>query len=214
VAAAADLAALEPQISAASPVRIRFVNEASGVLAQQIENGAPYDVFLSANVQFVDKLALNGKIDPASVRPYAVGRLGVVWRDGKHHSIKDLEASGVRFVALANPKLAPYGAAAVQAVEHAGMWRAVEPKVVYGENVRQALQLCESGSADAALTAASLLHGRVFDSIPDDWHQPIVQKAGIVAGGRNRALGEQFLAWLRSPAGQAIFREFGFGPAP
>ena len=215
VAAAADLASLEPEISAsfhgAHPnVSLRFVTEASGALTQQIENGAPYDVFLSANAQFVERLAKEGKLRPESVLAYAEGRLGVLWRDKKPHEIRALRENWVHFIALANPKLAPYGLAAQQALEHAGLWKSVEHKVVYGENVRQALQLFESGNADAVITANSLLKGKGAQLIPEDWHQPILQKAGIVAATNNRESAAAFLKFLTSPSGQAVFAKYGF----
>ncbi len=219
VAAAADLSTLEPALLAsfgktapASRISVRFVNEASAVLAQQIQNGAPYDVFLSANASYVDRLASFGKLDSGSVRSYATGRLGILWRDGKQHPINDLTQNWVRFVALANPKLAPYGAAAQQSLQHAGIWQAVQPKLVYGENVRQALQLFDSGNADVVLTASSLLQGRDVGFVPQNWHQPIIQKAGIVATTRQRAAAQTFLDFLLTPAGRAVFARFGFGP--
>ncbi len=215
VAAASDLTNLEPELARHSSVR--FVTGASATLAQQIENGAPYDVFLSANAQFVDELVSKRKIEPNSVITYAVGRVGVLWRDAKPHDIKDLEQNWVRFVALPNPKLAPYGVAAQQALEHAGIWEFVSQKAVYGENVRQALQLFESGNADVVLTSAALLQGKNPQLIPSDWHQPITQKAGIVSASPNRELARKFLDFLLSPAGQAIFAKFGFvgaGHAP
>ncbi len=219
VAAAADLTSLEPVLQGSfdktdPEVRVRFVNGASAVLSQQIENGAPYDVFLSANAQFVDRLGSSGKLAPESIRTYTIGRLGVVWADGKHHPFSDLAQKPVRFVALPNPKLAPYGVAAQQALEHAGIWKQVQPKVVYGENVRQTLELVETGNADVALTAASLLQGKDFDPVFSAWHQPIVQKAGIVAGSLNQEAAQRFLDFLLSSAGQAIFAKFGFGPRP
>jgi molybdate transport system substrate-binding protein len=215
VAAAADLAALEPALQKAAPdLSLRFVTGASALLAQQIENGAPYDIFLSANAQYVDRLISFGKMQPAGVRVYAVGRVGVLWRDEKHHNIRDLAADWVRIVALPNPKLAPYGVAAQQALEHAGLWAEVQPKVVYGENVRETLELFSSGNADAVLTSASLLKGRNPDLIPADWHAPILQKGGIVAGTRNLSAAERFMGFLVSPAGQAVFAQFGFGQPP
>ncbi len=142
-----------------------------------------------------------------------MGRLGILWRDGKHHPINDLKQNWVRFVALPNPKLAPYGVAAQQALEHMGLWEFVRQKVVYGENVRQTLQLFESGNADAVLTADSLLQGKDPTLMPADWHKPIIQKAGIVASTKNLEAARKFLEFLTSPAGQAIFAKFGFsGP--
>ncbi len=219
VAAAADLSDLEPQLAQqfekTNPIRVRWVTGASAVLSQQIENGAPYDVFLSANAQFVNRLSSFGKLRPDSVTVYAVGRVGILWKDGKHHQISDLGENWVRFVALPNPKLAPYGAAAQEALEHAGIWRQVQPKVVYGENVRQALQLFESGNADAVLTSDSLLQGRNATVIPADWHPPIIQKAGIVAATKNLRAARKFIAFLTSKAGQAVFAAYGFSsPKP
>jgi molybdate transport system substrate-binding protein len=221
VAAASDLTDLEPalaqQFERTNPalhVRVRFVTAASALLSEQIQNGAPYDVFLSANAQFVDRLGSSGKVIRESIRAYAVGRVGVLWSDGKRHDVKDLAQNWVRFVALPNPKLAPYGSAAVQALEHAGTWKEIQPKVVYGENVRQALELFDSGNADAVLTSASLLQGKNFDLVPADWHAPIVQKVGIVAATREPGAADQFLKFLLSPAGQAVFAQFGFGPPP
>jgi molybdate transport system substrate-binding protein len=214
VAAASDLSPIQPALEKAQPhLQIRFVNAASSVLSQQIENGAPYDVFLSANSQFIDQLASNGKMRLDSVRTYATGRVAILWSDKKSHPVSDLTQNWVRFVALANPRLAPYGAAAQQALEHAGLWTAVKKKIVYGENVRQALQLFDSGNADVVLTALSLVNDRKPDLIPAAWHAPIVQKAGIIAASKNQSEAQGFLEFLTSPAGQAIFAKFGFGAA-
>jgi molybdate transport system substrate-binding protein len=217
VAAASDLTDVEPLLQQAfektNAVRIRWVTGASAVLTQQIENGAPYDVFLSANAQFVERLASARKIEANSVRPYATGRVGVLWRDGKPHALKDLAADWVRFVALPNPKLAPYGVAAQQAIEHLGIWKAVQPRVVYGENVRQALELFESGNADAVLTSDSLLQGKPAAVIPADWHNPIIQIGGVLATSSQKRTAEEFLKFLNSSAAREIFSKFGFGPA-
>ncbi|MBV9302843.1 MAG: molybdate ABC transporter substrate-binding protein [Acidobacteriaceae bacterium] len=220
VAAAADLAPLEPELASnfekTNPIRIKWVTGASAILSQNIENGAPYDVLLSANAQFVDRLSSFRKIDPASVKVYALGRLGILWKDGKRHPIKNLKENWVRFVALPNPKLAPYGVAAEETLKHAGVWEFVSQKVVYGENVRQTLQLFESGNADAVLTSNSLLQGKNAEVIPDDWHKPIVQKCGIVAESKNLETARKFADFLTSAAGEAIFAKFGFasGPTP
>jgi molybdate transport system substrate-binding protein len=214
IAAASDLTKLEIPLQQTfektNPIRLRWVTGASATLAQQIENGAPYDVFLSANAQFVERLVSKRKIEPHSVQAYAVGRVGLLWRDGKSYHINNLAFGWVRFVALPNPQLAPYGLAAQQALEHLGIWKAVQPKVVYGENVRQTLQLFDSGNADAVLTSDSLLQGRAATLIPESWHAPIVQKAGIVVGTPHADAARQFLAFLRSPAGGSIFQAFGF----
>lgn len=218
VAAASDLIDLEGLLATsfnkANPgTKISWVTASSAILAQQIENGAPYDVFLSANAQYVERLSSSGKLDADSVRSYAVGRVAILWRDGKQHYISDLARTAVHFVALPNPKLAPYGVAAQQALEHVGIWGSVKGKVVYGENVRQTLQLFESGNADAVLTSDSLLQDKKAQVIPADWHRPITQKAGKVTGSKNAAAARKFLDFLVAPAGQAVFTRFGFGAA-
>lgn len=215
VAAASDLTKLEPVLDRAfyetnSGVRVRWVNAASAILSQQIEHGAPYDVFMSANVQYIDKLASNGKLAPGSVAAYGIGRLGMLWRDGKSHSLKDLTQKWVRFIAIPNPELAPYGVAAREAMQHEGIWKQVQPKIVYGENVQETLEMFDSGNANAVITSDSLLPKRHPQIIPADWHRPILQKAGIVAASPNRVLAEKFMRFLLSPAGQAAFAEFGF----
>ena len=215
VAAAADLSALQPDLVASfhqsnPAIQVRFVTASSAVLSQQIENGAPYDVFLSANAQFIERLTASGKIEPTSVLAYAIGRVGVLWRDNKSHDIKELKETWVRFVALPNPKLAPYGVAAQEALEHAGLWEFVRQKVVYGENVRQALQLFESGNADAVLTSDALLQGKPAALIPAEWHKPIVQKGGIVASTPNSTAAREFVRYLTIPAAQAVFAHYGF----
>ncbi len=219
VAAASDLSALGLDLrqgfcKADKKCDIRFVNSSSSMLSQQIENGAPFDVFLSANAEYADRLARSGKLLPSSVRVYAVGRVGVLWRDGKKHPLRELAAPPIKFVALPNPKLAPYGVAAQQALEYAGLWTMVQPKVVYGENVRQALQLLESGNADAVLTADSLLQGKNAEVVPEEWHQPVLQKAGLVTASPNREEARRFLDFLVSAEGQAVFARYGFSPPP
>lgn len=215
VAAASDLTNLEPSLTDGfrkyePKYALKFVTAASAALMQQIENGAPYDVFMSANASYAEQLASNGKVAPASLTAYTVGRVGIVWRDGKRHPLSDLRQNWVRIVALPNPKLAPYGVAAQQALQHEGIWNAVALKVVYGENVRQTLQMFESGNADVVLTSDSLLQGKNPEVLPAHWHAPIVQKAGIVAASPNQVAARAFLKFLLSPDGQAIFAKFGF----
>ena len=215
VAAAADLSKVTPELAQVfektNPnIRVRFVIEASAMLSQQIENGAPYDVFLSANAQFVDNLISSGKVAPGAA-VYATGRLAILWRDAKRHEIRELSQDWVRFVALANPSLAPYGVAARQALEHEHLWDKVQPKIVYGENVRQTLQLFDSGNADAVLTSDGLVSDRNPQLIPADWHWPIVQKAGIVSASSKQKDASLFMRFLLGPTAQAIFAKYGFG---
>jgi molybdate transport system substrate-binding protein len=218
VAAASDMAAAEHELTDSfhkvyPADSVRFAFAASGALAQQIANGAEYDVFLSADEGFIDQLAAGRKILPDTVHVYALGQLGILWRDGKTHNLNDLAADWVRLVAIANPRIAPYGLAARQALETEGLWDTVRPKIVFGENVRQALQMFDSGNADAVLTAYSLMTGRPAAAVvPEDWHKPIRQKAGVVAASSQPDAARKFLAFLRSPEGARILTRHGLKP--
>jgi molybdenum ABC transporter molybdate-binding protein len=189
---------------------VKFVTSASGVIARQIENGAPYDVYLSANKAYVTELAASKHVEPASVSVYARGRLGLWSANARLSSLADL--AKVTRVAIANPQHAPYGAAARQALERAGLWSALESRIVMGENVRQALQFAESGNADAVLTAWSLVKEKHGLLVSDSLHDPIDQAGGIVASSRNAALAQRFMAFLKSRQGAVLLQRYGFQP--
>lgn len=219
IAAASDLQAALPRLGE----RFRTVRGlaieptflSSGVLARQIEQGAPYDVFLSANEAFVRNLARRGSIRPESVRAYGRGSMvlavhgAVADRIG---SLSDLVRPEVKKIALANPETAPYGRAGKQALERAGLWETLQPRIVFAESVRQALFYAQKGDAEAALV------GRAISDVPEvraiaidpALHDPIVQAMGIVADSPHRADAEAFAAFVMGEGGQAILREFGF----
>ncbi len=215
VAAAADLIQVQPSLSASfqkqTGANVVFSSGASGLLARQIENGAPFDVFLSANEKYVKDLASSGQIFPASVIVYAQGRLGLWSRDPRLRALDRLTSPAVRVVAIANPSFAPYGAAARELLENLGLWKQIQPKIVFGENVTQTLQFAETGNADVALTSWTLVSAKGGILLPAR-HAPISQAAGIVASTRQLALARQFLAFLQSPAGRAILAAHGLLP--
>jgi molybdate transport system substrate-binding protein len=190
--------------------RVRFTLGASGMLARQIEQGAPYDVFLSANERFVDELLKAGRLEAGSVRVYALGRLGLWSKSGAIREVDQLRGAGVLHVALANPAHAPYGAAAKEFFERRGLWTALERKIVYGENVRQALQFAESGNAEAVITAWSLVFDRGGVLLPGDEHAPIRQSGGVVARRPQPAAARRFLEFLGSERGRRILETHGF----
>ena len=210
VAAASDLAPLSAAIEK-NFGKVRFSFASSGSLARQIENGAPFDVFLSASDQYVQELAASGSIDPSSVAVYALGRIALWSPNGAVRELKDLKKTPVKHLAIANPQHAPYGLAARQALEKNNLWKAIEPKIVYGENVRQALQFAESGNADAVITSWTLLIGRGI-LLPADLHAPIRQTAGIVKSSANAAAARQFLSFLISRQGRKILADGGLFP--
>ena len=205
VAAASDLAPLEARLASGferrTGVRPRFSFGSSGTLARQIENGAPFDVYLSADEKLAANLAAKKfVVDP---KVYAIGRL-VLWSaDGQFRSIEKLKSNQVRHIAIANPAHAPYGRAAKEALEKLGVWKFLEPKIVYGENVRQAFEMARSGNADIAIVAATL-GGIGAVVLPANLHAPIRQAGAVVAGGSNPRLGAQFIEYLLSPEGSAI----------
>jgi molybdate transport system substrate-binding protein len=214
IAAAADLSGVQEPLARgferATGQKARFTLGASGMLTRQIEQGAPYDVFLSANEAFVADLVKSGRLAPDSVRVYAYGRLGLWSKDGAVKTLADLRNPRVLHLAMANPAHAPYGVAAREMFERLGLWKELEPKVVYGENVRQALEYAESGNADAVITAWSLLFDRGGVLLPDSNHAQIRQAGGVVAGRPHAAAARRFLDYLASPEGRRILTTHGF----
>jgi molybdate transport system substrate-binding protein len=208
VAAAADLAPLEkPLAQAFGPLRFSF--GASGMLAHQIENGAPYDVFLSADEKLIASLAASGYLLSGSVKVYAFGRLALWSKDGSIRRLEDLKGKRVKHVAIANPAYAPYGIAARELLKKQGFWDALRARIVYGENVRQAVQFAESGNADAVITAWSLLKDRGGILLPDSWHPPIRQAGGIVKETKNLEQARRFMDFLTGPQGRALLARYG-----
>jgi molybdate transport system substrate-binding protein len=220
VAAASDLQAVLPvlaeRFTKAHGIEVTPVFGASGQLVQQIEQGAPYDIFLSANRTFVERLAAKGAVKPDSVRPYAQGRLVLVVSRKAGVSVgglADLLKPEVKHVAIANPDLAPYGRAAQQLLEKSGL-SAVTPKLVQAESVRQALQFVQTGNAEAGLVAHSVANVPEVERIELDrsLYDPIVQSLGIVSTTEHPDTARKFVDFLLSGEGQERFISFGFVP--
>jgi molybdate transport system substrate-binding protein len=215
VAAAADLTPLEKPLTLAfqheTGIRVRFSFGASGVLIRQIENGAPYDVFLSANERFVNEGLQRGSLAGPAVL-YAYGRLAIWSRSNQVSTLEELANPRFEHIAIANPAHAPYGEAARQALENKGLWRELQPRIVYGENIRQTLQFAETGNADAAIVAWGLVYDRGGVLVPDTLHSPIRQAGAVVKITQRPEDARRFLQFLRSPDGQAILRRFGLFP--
>ncbi len=215
VAAAADLAPIERPLAEAfqraTGTQARFVLGASGMLSRQIRQGAPYDVYLSADEKLVAELAASGHLLKDTVRTYATGRLGL-WSKKRGFTRPDeLRDNSLQHIAIANPAHAPYGAAAKQMLESQGLWKELEPRIVYAENVRQALQFAESGNADAVVTAWSLVAGRAL-LVPETLHPPIRQSGGVVASTKHAGEAGAFLEFLLGNPGRAILEGAGFKP--
>lgn len=215
-AAAASLAPLKGDLASefrrASGHQVRFVFHASGMLAHQIVNGAPYDVYLSANERYVEQLLDSGHLLPETLRVYALGRLGLWSPEGRVRALEDLTAPAVRRIAIANPAHAPYGVAARQALERHGLWERLKPKIVLGENVRQAFQYADSGNVDAAVTAWTFVARRGALLLPAGWHEPIRQAGAVVSRSKHRSAAEAFLEFLTSEEGRRVLERHGLFP--
>jgi molybdate transport system substrate-binding protein len=188
---------------------------ASGVLARQVKEGAPFDVFMSADERFVDEAIQSGACEGGSKAKYARGRLVVWTREGvaPARSLEDLADARFVKVALANPEHAPYGRAAKEALGSAGVWEAVAPKVVRGENVRQAFQFVDSGNAEAGLVSRSLVKaappkGSVTE-VDEALHAPLDQHLAVCLRGGNAQGGRAFARWVLSDEGQALLERHG-----
>ncbi len=184
-------------------------------LTTQIENSGPFDVFLAADAEHVDKLVREGLLLPGSDAVYATGVLALWIPPGSQaqvSKIEDLADRDVHVIALANPKLAPYGAAAVETLQHLKLWDRVQAKLVYAENISMAKQFGASKNADAVFTAYSLVLKEAGRVIPVDeaLHQPIVQKLGVLARSQQRAEAQAFTGFILKGAGRALLERFGY----
>jgi molybdate transport system substrate-binding protein len=222
IAAASDLQLVLPKLADRFQARTGIVTSitfgASGQLAEQIKEGAPFDVFLSANENFVLDLARGGFIKPGTMGRYARGSLVLaVYHDvgEKVQSLADLTRPEVKKIALANPTTAPYGKAGKQALQKSGLWDQLQPKIVIAESVRQALLYVEKGDAEAALV------GRAIANVPEvrpvdvdaQLYDPIIQALGVIAATARNADAEKFTLFVLDAEGQRTLKEFGFSSA-
>ncbi len=221
VAAAADLTPAFQEIGALfeqqTGIRVVFNFGSTGQLAQQIERGAPIDLFYAANKSFIEELNRNGLVIPETMEVYAQGRLTLWTRPDSPHKperIEDLVAPEYARIAIANPEHAPYGQAAKEALERAGIWAAVEPRLVYGENVAQTLTLADTGNVDVAIVALSLsVQGNgAWTLVPAELYpeHPLIQMTAAIRGTPREAEARQFIAFVNGPDGHAIMKRYGF----
>ena len=229
VAAAADLTyamkelATQYEKNTGNNVALSF--GASGSFYAQITSGAPFDLFFSADSEYLEKLAAAGKIDKASVRSYAVGALVLWLPNNSNLDLQKLKMDvlldpSVKKIAIANPDHAPYGRAAMAAVEHFQLTGLVKDKLVLGENISQAAQFAQSGNAQAGLIAESLALSPAMKStgkswvLPSDSYPAIVQSAGILSFSKHKQTAQAFLNFVTSPEGAKILAQYGFGAPP
>lgn len=224
LACAADLQPVMPRLAAAyeraTGVHLVTAFGSSATLTQQLANGAPQDIFLSADTAHPQQLIASG-IALGPPTPYAHGVL-VLW--GRTDSplqpisLNTLKDPRLTRLAIANPAHAPYGLAAQQALQHLGLYAQLQPKLAVAENIAQTAQFAESGNAQAgliSLTIASSEHFRQIGSfvrIPTDAYPPIQQSGVILKSCKQQQLAHQFLDWLTSPAIQHELKSFGLDP--
>jgi|SRR5665213_168943 len=224
VAAASDLtyalAEIAGNFEKTTGCHVRLSMGSSGNFLTQIENGAPYDLFFSADIAYPKKLEGEGLAAPASTYLYAVGKI-VLWarNDSPVDISKGLAAlSGPAFhkIAIANPAHAPYGRAAAEALRKAGVYESVKDRLVLGENISQAAEFVQSGNADAGILALSLVlspamkgQGRT-SPIPGNLYAPIEQGAVVLQSAKNPQAARQFLDYVKLPATAALLEKYGF----
>ncbi|MBK9037132.1 MAG: molybdate ABC transporter substrate-binding protein [Myxococcales bacterium] len=217
VAAAADLARAFEEVGRAFKAKtgtnVVFTFGSSGLLAKQLGEGAPFDLYAAASKSYVTQVVDKGACDGATRAMYGRGRL-VVWSKGQALATPaDLAEPRFAKIAIANPDHAPYGKAAKQALERLGLWDQVSPKLVFAENVQVTMQWAQDGSADASIVALSLATVTTGGtSIPVDPanHDPLDQELVVCGKGAGRAGAEAFAAFVASPAGRDIMRNYGF----
>lgn len=225
VAAASDLKfalqAIAADFERKSGHRLRLVFGSSGQFFTQIRQGAPFHLFMSADEDFVFRLADEGRMQDRG-QVYGVGRIGLFVPHGSalkpDGQLKDLAAAladgRLQRLAIAHPAHAPYGARAREALTHAGLWPAIEPRLVIGENISQAAQFASTGAAQGGIIALSLVMapalaalGR-FELIPEGFHKPLVQRMVLLKGAPPAAVA--FHAYLSQPKAQEVMARFGF----
>jgi molybdate transport system substrate-binding protein len=220
VAAAANLSAVLPDLTAAfeseTGYHVQMTMGASGQLAQQIREGAPIDVFLSADHEWIEHLSADGRIVPGTIAVYARGRLVVFQSASSLHITRFAEIANpaIRRIAIANPETAPYGRAARQALEAAGILTAVEARLVIAENVRQTVQYVETAGADLAFTSEALMvEGRgTWTEVPQELYDPLDQALGVVANRPNEEIARAFVSFVLSQRGREILFASGLTP--
>jgi molybdate transport system substrate-binding protein len=224
VAAAADLQFAFQDVAArfekqtGHPVKLTFGS--SGNFFAQIQNGAPFDVYFSADIDYPKRLQAAGLTEPGTLYEYATGKI-VLWvpSGSKVDVNKGLHAlldSNVNKIAIANPEHAPYGRAAVAAMKHENVYDKVSSKLVMGENISQTASLIISGGADVGIIALSLAVAPTmktkgqYAEVPTDEYPTIEQAAVILKSSQSKEIARQFMAYIKTPEIQAVLRGYGF----
>ena len=228
VAAAADLThvmdVIDTAFKKAEPaVEVVTVIGSSGNFFEQIQNGSPIDVFLSADLDYPQKLVDAGNADDSSLFTFATGRL-VLWTSDRKMKLPNLATAltdaRVKHIAIANPATAPYGRAAKEALRNLDLWTANEGKLVLGESITQTAQFVENGNAEVGFVALSLMLSpkhKIKGSycvVPRELYKPLDQGAVITRFGAANPAAKRYLDFLKTRVARDIFERFGYGVPP
>jgi molybdate transport system substrate-binding protein len=224
IAAASDLVFCLEELNSAfnkahPEIALKLITGASGNLFAQISNGAPFDVFLSADMRYPLELIKSGFAQPESLTLYAIGHL-VVWTASDavdiSSGIRSLTSPAIRKVAIANPEHAPYGRAAKAALTYFDLWNALQEKLVFGENIAQTAHFVETGNVDAGIVALSIVLAPSLSSkgrwieVPEHAYSPLEQGAVVTRAGASNPASQLYIEFLRSAHARTIFDRFGF----
>lgn len=200
---------------------LEVIYGSSGKFLAQIQQGAPYDLYFSADIAYPQKLHAAG-MTGSKVMPYAVGNL-VLWsatRDASALSLRDLLNPSFKRIAIANPRHAPYGQRAESALRTTGIWDQIESRLVYGENIAQAAQFVQTGNADIGIIALSLAMSPelsklgAYAPVPEALHEPLLQGFVITRRAADNPAARRFAEYMTSPAARKILSDYGFRPPP
>jgi molybdate transport system substrate-binding protein len=196
---------------------VEVIYGSSGKFHTQIQQGAPYDLYFSADISFPRELVKNG-FATSEVAPYALGRI-VLWSatmNANQMTLESLTDVSIKHIAIANPKHAPYGKRAEEALRASGLWDKLEPKLVYGENIAHAAQFVQTGNAQVGIIALSLAVNPELANqggywlIPDTLHAPLEQGFVITKRAEKNTLARKFADYMRSSATRSIMSKYGF----
>ena len=191
-------------------LRADFVFGSSGMLREQVLSGAPYDVYVSANLQFVDEVIDAGVAEAESRRAFAVGRLAVISAAGVRLPNDLAAVADYERIVMANPAHAPYGVAAREALRSLGLYEALQSKLVLADNVADAVRIVGAGEADLGIVALALVIDEPHLDVPTALHQPIRQSLVITTHGSDNLAARRFIEVLESPEGRRILVRYGF----
>lgn len=219
VAAAADLTFALKEIAAGfekdTGTKVVISFGSTGMLAEQIRQGAPFDVFFAADVKYIDGLKKDGLVIPDTVELYAQGRIVLAVNKASGIQVaelKDLLKPEITHIAIANPAHAPYGKAAMEALQTKGLWENIKGKLVYGENIRQTLQYIQTNNAQAGIVALSMadVPEITYKAIDPSLHNPINQAVAVAKASKEADTARLFIKYVNGNSGRLIMKKYGF----